>query len=483
MSEIAFNRLIKGAIKIIIFAVIGIVIWSNRDLIKHSYFKQNSDGQLIYHPVITDTASVIFRERQCENIHQSRSRRPHINRNIYKGSVDNDFSGDKELARIQESESDIGIISILEEIITTTGNTISYFSAIIAALSIVAGIAMWKYYQKFLTTEERINKLKNSTLDNALITLYAVPFTEATQITSSKHLKAIRHIAELASDEENTIKENPKYTSLLLCKGLYSYFNGEYKNAIKAMLDAEKIVRYKKDYEPVKETISFHLSRTYKQFAFSIGEEKGWEKLDEKERKKILCLLNEAGYYATKAPSWLETSLILSIALIKARLSTQKNESAKIDDNILGITNRIFSGDENEPFSFNKMTAAPVQIKIYENSSNKVDANNLRNHFIFYMESRLQGQTGYNILASWYLSMARILCEMEGENNIDKADLYIDLSKSYYNRVKNDNDIRTLFAYDCLTEISKKCFEKLSDDIKRTISERKHGQNNPNNRQ
>ena len=192
---------------------------------------------------------------------------------------------------------------IFDEIIDTTANTISYFSAIIALFALLAGFAMFKYYKKYLTTEDRIRELDKSVLDNALITMHAVPFVEATQITSSKHLNAIYYISRLVKNKEIDEENNPKYAPLLLCQGLQKYFIKRYEDAIIVLKS------------PYKQIVSFHLARTYKQFAYDVYMNNAQK--SKNQLKKAENYLDKASYYVQYSPSWLQNSLELSILEIR----------------------------------------------------------------------------------------------------------------------------------------------------------------------
>lgn len=421
-----FIRLLKEILQVIILITliigISILIFQNRDIVLHRYLEEKNPNSLVYSPVGSDFSKDIG------------------------GSVCRIV----ETEGIVAHEKDLDNSAILNKIIDTTENTITYFSAILAVLALLAGVAMWKYYRKILITEERIKELNNKILENALLTLRAVPFVKATQITSCEHLDAIRYIAELAKKEKENIETDSKYAPLILCQGLSEYFEGDYENAICVMKKAEKISN-----SSFKKVISFHLARTYKQMAYC-GMERNISE------KKINDYLGYAAKYTSKAPSWLQMSLRMSISAIRKKQYSSNDNIIKFHEVLINsvVDNTV------DIFSFNRMTAIPIWLDINNPDSNFEEYKKNATDFVKYMESRLQGQSGENILASWYFSMARVL-EKIGEN--EKALLYLDLAFSYYEAIKKQGGIKTLFTYDCLTEISKEEFHKNMNELKAEI--------------
>lgn len=415
--------------------IIGIMFSHNKDVVIHKYFVEDADSHLIYRPVCDSTTH-------------------NYSETTIDGCLPNEMF---------QTNSDSERISIFDNILDITGNTISYFSAIIAALALIAGIAMWKYYRKILTTEERIKKLNNSLLDNALITLYAVPFVEATQITSSEHLKAIRYISESINNRDEDLESDSKYAPLLLCKGLYNYFEGNYKEAIHIMERAYRLSKFELSFRPV---VSFHLARTYKQYAYT---ETMKSSLSDSRISEIEQYIEKALYYNDNSPEWLKNSLTMSILAIRAELANKKNDPARfsVNKNELKQYLEKFVSSPTAldqtlshkyiPYSFDRMTAIPLLLQLKKDEGGEFEDlyRNAAKDFIEYMKSRLQGHSGDNIRVSWYFSMARVCFMIE---EYKQARIYLDLAYSHYVVIEKIKSLKTLFAYDCLSEIDKNVF-------------------------
>lgn len=416
----------------IVLCLLGVLIYilvSNWDIVDYKYFKKDGDN-LIYRPIVIDSTSAITLQEQ-------------------QSAQQNDCNSyiDK-------------ILSTNNDIASVTSNILEYFSIIIAALALICGLGIWKYYKKYSAIEQEIEKLNNSVLDNARIILYAVPFTQATHITSSKYLKAIKHIATLVGEKKEIVEKKPEYVELLLCQGLYKFFQAEYKDAIIVLEEAKNLLRWITGNEQIKEIISYHLARTYKQYAYSIGEKFNWDLTDYK-KQEITDLLQKAEECATKSPKWLLETVQVSIELIRQKIANIADE--KLTQKITSII------QGKDKFSFAKMVLIPYYIEYDPSNQTLSQQKQNAKDFISYMESRLDGNAGDNILASWYLSMARVCvkCNMK-----TKANLYYGLSKMYFNQIENNDEIQTLFTYDYLTEIRKNLFKEKLIEINKKLNKK-----------
>ncbi len=445
------------------FVIIATLAFNNRDLVTHQYYKEDTTAhQLIYQPLVYNAFDLNEVKDSCNSTdYEITSNKVHY-RNIRDDKMNglsyNTFNATDKT--YPESNS-----VIFDEIIDTTANTISYFSAIIALFALLAGFAMFKYYKKYLTTEDRIRELDKSVLDNALITMHAVPFVEATQITSSKHLNAIYYISRLVKNKEIDVESNPKYAPLLLCQGLEKYFIKRYEDAIIVLKKAEKLLS---DKSPYKQIVSFHLARTYKQFAYDVYMNNGQK--SKNQLKKAENYLDKASYYVQYSPSWLQNSLELSILEIRYYSHRKLNEDARKKDE-KGIKEKIHDMMKNESglrFSFDRMTALPLYLELKGAHSRGIIEKDARigEDFITYMESRISGESGENLMASWYFSMARV-CNIIKDYN--KSKLYCDLAETYYHTLQNRKNIQTLFTYDCLAEVDKNQFKKQLSELKKEL--------------
>ena len=461
-----FTKIIKivlitlcSVVCLILVAAFLFSAWHNWGIFQHQFLVQDKgSSELVYHPIVQNRDSTT--------------------------SVVGTLPGIVESGGVMENGRHTmeGDNVILNKIIDTTSNTITYFSAIIAALALFAGFAMWKYYRKVLEAQQRIQELGNSVLQNALITLHAVPFVKATQITSSEHLLAIKHIARLAEREEANILTNPEYSPILLCKGLSEYFAGSYGSAIKAMTKAYDLAGIS---EPAfRKVIAFHLARTYKQRAYYELESKS-----NPNEERIMEYLTKAEDYKDNAPSWLMDSLQLSIEAIKYQyqkmycgnkkdgkdkhcifsfLRKKRGKGSGPDEGanqFESIVNAFVENHRTGRYHFSRMTAIPMWLEIH--NSSEPDYNNNANDFITYLESRLQGQSGDNIFASWYFSIARVYAKL---NKKEEAIKNLNLASSYYDAIREQKDIKTLFTYDFLTEIRKEEFEKRMMELERDLN-------------
>ena len=467
----------RGLLKIIIetfilcvvlcaFVIITTLAIHNWDLVTHQYFKEDTTAhQLIYQPLVYNAYDLNDVKDSCNSTNCKITLNKVNYRNI-KDDKMNELSYNTLNATDKTYPESNSVI--FDEIIDTTANTISYFSAIIALFALLAGFAMFKYYKKYLTTEDRIRELDKSVLDNALITMHAVPFVEATQITSSKHLDAIYYISRLVKNKEIDVESNPKYAPLLLCQGLQKYFIKRYEDAIIVLKKAEKLLS---DKSPYKQIVSFHLARTYKQFAYDVYMNNAQK--SKNQLKKAENYLDKASYYVQYSPSWLQNSLELSILEIRYYYHRKLDEDAREKDE-KGIKEKIHDMMKNESglrFSFDRMTALPLYLELKGAQSRGIiekDTKDTRigEDFITYMESRISGESGENLMASWYFSMARV-CNIIKDYN--KSKLYCDLAETYYHTLQNRKNIQTLFTYDCLAEVDKNHFKKQLCELKKEL--------------
>lgn len=439
------------------FVVIGsFFLYNNSDLISHSYFVENNKAQLEYRPAQKIDSNIVACRVVLVDSNVIVSPPPKVDSDVIVkvntiGSMQEEFP-----------------YNLLSKIIDTTGNTITYFSAIIGIITLLTAIALFKYYRKYLTLENRIDELSTSVLDSALTTLYAVRFVEATQITSSDYLEVMRHIAELVRDNKKDVERKPKYAPLLLCQALQLYFEKRYEDAIEIMKTAERLTNDRH----FKQDISFHLARTYKQLAYyELGHciNSG---INDRQKDIIENYLREARKYVNFSAPKLRKSLNISILSIESLLFKQLGRCSDI---MVQLSERISDivmkeAEDRKNYSFNRMTVVPMWIEQNENSIKDVHRR-AGDDFIKYMNTRLQGQSGKNILASWYFSMARVsiilgvTCTDRNQRDmriryLEEGRMYLNLAQSYYDDIKNNSGVSTLFVYDCLAEIDKKGFEK-----------------------
>lgn len=289
------------------------------------------------------------------------------------------------------------ILDHSSNILGKTSIIINFLILLLTIILVVGGFAIYKYIKEFIILRDGVEAARNSVLDSALTTISAVPLIEATQITSESYYWAIETIKDAVIENRNNISKNPKYCELLIVEALFYWNKRQYSQTVKILKDALNLA-YKGSKINTVKTISYHLARAYKQWAYETNKDKYFEEAENyakntfPEQEKVINLsISSIRYSLDKAnKDEIKTALANCIGIGKEDITNIKKNKIKITD-------------------FASWTAFTV-IALIE--KDEIAKENVREYCagksLMLVEEKLYSFAGNNIKASWYNTASKL---------------------------------------------------------------------------
>ena len=344
------------------------------------------------------------------------------------------------------------ILNHSSNILGKTSVIINYLILILAIIGILGGYGIYKYVTEFKKLKDGVEAADRNVLDSALVTLSAVPFIEATQITSSEYYRAIDNITKTVKEKMDIIKEEPNYAPLLVVEALDNWKEGDYKKTIEVLEEAYKLA-YKGREEKTKQEIAFHLARAYKQRGYKNYKNNYIEDANNDFKDCIEKCPSKISLYPYDKVFELSIALIKNTG-IKDKLINcfkgYKNINQIIDDY---ATSKLFLSDLAK---MTAMTTILVRKDFWENQ--KENLKKCAKNILKLLENEIQNWKGLNIKASWYHTMYRIAEKSELK---DEKEKYKALFKTYKEQAKESG---IEYLLDCQELVEKK-IDDLSFEI------------------
>jgi hypothetical protein len=383
---------------------------------------------------------IVFRKNHnlnsIEYLKQSFHYKPH----------DTDFINQLNIRKATKSDStsNDNIISSLlnhsNNILDDTSNILTYLTILFTIFAIIGGIGIYKYVNEINKLKESVEAAERSTLDSSLVTLSAVPFIEATQITSSEYDGAIETITKTVRDKKVSIINEPKYAQLLIVEALEYWKMQLYKECIESLNVAEKLVMSVSNYKPINE-ISFYKSKAYKQLYFI-----------EKSVEHKINAIKEAG--KCSAPHKLVIELSISLIDCDFKKSEEIIIKCFKKENLTSL-NEICEKYSNCTIALGNISRISAMATILTHTELQLGISSdilkiCSKNILSLYDDFLCDYKGVNIKYSWYNTMNVIANHLTWNDPRRKKTAYM-LNEHRF--VMEESGIKTYFDYNCLTEV------------------------------
>lgn len=240
---------------------------------------------------------------------------------------------------------------------------------------------------------------------------------------------AIETIKDAVIENRDEISKNPKYCKLLIVEALFYWNKRQYSQTVKILKRALNLA-YKSSKFKTVQTISYHLARVYKQWAYETKKDKYFE---------------EAENYAKNTLPEQEKVINLSIASIKYeknmndllkalkdcidwkgdkdkdlnKLTKNEQDNTKEDKKIIITNFASWTAFTVIALLINKEKIHLFDKKVREYCSEES---------LLFFKEKINSQEGANIKASWYKTM---------DDLSNKTNNYIRLSEFYKKQAKD----------------------------------------------